>query len=147
VGSLTSHNPIGLQGLLRDSFTLLWLYIRCNLLHEPVLTGVIHTPYIYITLIVASGRARRAPIKYKCLHTDAVLSASALVQQMWRPFSCRKGGPISKNTDSLGKYTNLVMGSETKNDFAGEGQQQLNSYAISEVRVNVLYPSPYSVEW
>jgi hypothetical protein len=22
VGSLTSHNPIGLQGLLRDSFTL-----------------------------------------------------------------------------------------------------------------------------
>jgi hypothetical protein len=24
VGSLTSHNPIGLQGLLRDSFTLLW---------------------------------------------------------------------------------------------------------------------------
>jgi hypothetical protein len=23
VGSLTSHNPIGLQGLLRDSFTLL----------------------------------------------------------------------------------------------------------------------------
>jgi hypothetical protein len=25
VGSLTSHNPIGLQGLLRDSFTLLFL--------------------------------------------------------------------------------------------------------------------------
>jgi hypothetical protein len=27
VGSLTSHNPIGLQGLLRDSFTLLYFYI------------------------------------------------------------------------------------------------------------------------
>jgi hypothetical protein len=25
VGSLTSHNPIGLQGLLRDSFTFLYL--------------------------------------------------------------------------------------------------------------------------
>jgi hypothetical protein len=25
VGSLTSHNPIGLQGLLRGSFTLLYL--------------------------------------------------------------------------------------------------------------------------
>jgi hypothetical protein len=28
VGSLTSHNPIGLQGLLRDSFTLLLLKVR-----------------------------------------------------------------------------------------------------------------------
>jgi hypothetical protein len=26
VGSLTSHNPIGLQGLLRDSFTFFLLY-------------------------------------------------------------------------------------------------------------------------
>jgi hypothetical protein len=33
VGSLTSHNPIGLQGLLRDCFTLLylayWRKVRC----------------------------------------------------------------------------------------------------------------------
>jgi hypothetical protein len=27
VGSLTSHNPIGLQGLLRDSFTLLYVLV------------------------------------------------------------------------------------------------------------------------
>jgi hypothetical protein len=31
VGSLTSHNPIGLQGLLRDSFTLLTVTINISL--------------------------------------------------------------------------------------------------------------------
>jgi hypothetical protein len=34
VGSLTPQNPIGLQGLLRDSFTLLYLEYHIKLLHE-----------------------------------------------------------------------------------------------------------------
>jgi hypothetical protein len=48
-----------------------------------------------------------------------------LLPRKFSPSSRRKGDPISKHINTLAKNKILVMGPETKNDCAGESQQQL----------------------
>jgi hypothetical protein len=39
-------------------------------------------------------------------------------------------GPISKHISGLGKNKTMVMGPETKNDCADEGQQQITALSL-----------------
>jgi hypothetical protein len=106
-----------------------WLCLLCSYL----LSTTTHKNYS----LKQSDKVYMVSIKYKCPHLDAAWvrlhSCEFTVQQMCHPLrktnpsSRRKGYPISKHINGLGTNINLFMGltgPETKNDCAGEDQQQ-----------------------